>query len=283
MRPDVAQGLVTLADLVARHAVALLLGLVALLLAASWVVWRVLERHAPRLLKRAARAWRVVDRGRLAARYLGLHALASFLLAGAGVVAFFELVDETESGEALAAFDVALAAALDRHLDGSTLALAGAITHLGDPIVLYGLALGVAVTLAVRGERQLAMAWIVVTGGGALLNKLLKALFERSRPVHDHVFASADGFSFPSGHASGSLLVYGMLAYLVVRHTPRRWHLPVAAVALVLVVFVGASRVLLQVHWFSDVLAGWANAAAWATLCIGGLEAIRLASRPDAR
>jgi membrane-associated phospholipid phosphatase len=48
--------------------------------------------------------------------------------------------------------------------------------------------------------------------------------------VHDHGFASADGFSFPSGHASGSLLVYGMLAYLVVRHSPpagtcrsRRW------------------------------------------------------------
>jgi undecaprenyl-diphosphatase len=68
-----------------------------------------------------------------------------------------------------------------------------------------------------------------------------------------------------------------MLAYFVVRHTPARWHLPVATVALVLVVFVGASRVLLQVHWFSDVLAGWVNAAAWATLCIGGLEAVRLA------
>jgi undecaprenyl-diphosphatase len=283
MRPPVAQALPMLADLAARHAVALLLGLVALLLAASWAAWRLIERHAPRLLAPAARAWRLVDRDRLAARHLGLHALASFLLAGAAVFAFFELVDETATGEALAAFDVALAAALGRHLDEHTLALAGAITHLGDPLVLYVLAFAVVVALAVRGERQLAMAWIVVTGGGALLNRLLKALFARSRPVHDHAFASADGFSFPSGHASGSLLVYGMLAYLVVRHTPRRWHLPVAALALVLVVFVGASRVLLQVHWFSDVLAGWANAAAWATLCIGGLEAIRLASRPDTR
>lgn len=280
MRPDLAPGLATLADLAARHAVALLLGLVALLLAASWIAWRLIERHAPRLLGRVARAWQLVDRRRLAARYLGLHAVASFLLAGAGMAAFVELVDETATGEALAAFDVALAAALGRHLDGTTLALAGAVTHLGDPPVLYVLALGVAVALAVRGERQLAVAWIVVTGGGALLNRLLKELFARNRPLHDHGFASADGFSFPSGHASGSLLVYGTLAYLVVRHVPRRWHLPVAALALLLVVFVGASRVLLQVHWFSDVLAGWANAAAWAALCIGGLEAVRLAAQP---
>jgi hypothetical protein len=161
MRPDVAQGIATFADLAARHAVALLLGLVVALLAASGVAWRLIERHAPRLLARAARAWHVVDRERLAARYLGVHALASFLLAGAGVVAFFELVDETESGEALAAFDVALAEALGRHLDAGTLALAGAITHLGDPVVLYVLALAVALTLVVRRERQLALAWIV--------------------------------------------------------------------------------------------------------------------------
>jgi undecaprenyl-diphosphatase len=101
----------------------------------------------------------------------------------------------------------------------------------------------------------------------------------RRRPLHDHAFAS-DGFSFPSGHASGSLLVYGMLACLVIRGTAPRGHLPVAAMALVLVVFVGASRVLLQVHWFSDVLGGWAVAAAWMGLCIGGLEAVRLAAQP---
>ncbi len=60
------------------------------------------------------------------------------------------------------------------------------------------------------------------------------------------------------------------------RHAPRRWHLSVAALGLILVVTVGASRVLLQVHWFSDVMAGWASSAAWAALCIAGLEAVRL-------
>lgn len=268
-----------LADAIARHAVPLLLALVMVLLGLAFVAWRIVQRHAPRLFAIVAPAWGLIDRRRLAARYLGLHALASFALAGLGVVAFFELAGEIGAGETLAAFDVALAAALSRHLGEGTLACFAAITHLGDPAVLWSIALAVAGALAWRGERLLAAGWLAATGGGALLNRLLKAIFERSRPVHDHGFASAAGFSFPSGHASGSLLVYGMLAYLVVRHSPPRWHLPVAALALVLVVFVGASRVLLQVHWFSDVLAGWANAGAWALLCIGGLEAVRLAPK----
>ncbi|MCU0760136.1 MAG: phosphatase PAP2 family protein [Steroidobacteraceae bacterium] len=280
MEPAEAARLATLADFAARHAVALLLGLVATLLAAAWSAWRLLGRQAPRLAGLVARTWHRVDRRRLVARWLGLHALASFVLAAAGCVAFVELAGELGAGEELAAFDLALAAALSHHLGERALAFFGAVTHLGDPALLWGIALAVAAVLAWRREWQLALAWSLVTGGGALLNRLLKSLFARTRPVPDHGYASADGFSFPSGHASGSLLVYGMLAYLVVRHTPPRWHLPVAVLALLLVVFVGASRVLLQVHWFSDVLAGWANGAAWAALCIGGLEVARLAGSP---
>lgn len=275
--PDEAARLALLADLVARHALTLLVALVALLLAATWLGWRLLERHAPTLLGLAARGWRRIDRRRLVARHLGLHATLGFAACAIGVVAFFELIDELGAGEDLASFDVALAAALARHLGDGTLRLFSVLTHLGDPQLLWPLALAVTAVLAWRGERLLALAWAASTGGGALLNWGLKQLFARTRPVHDHGFASADGFSFPSGHASGSLLVYGMLAYLVVRHSARPWHLPVATLALATIVFVGASRVLLQVHWFSDVLAGWANAAAWAALCITALEAVRLA------
>ncbi len=275
-----AARIAALADFAARHAVALLLALTALLLAFAWIAWHVLEHQGPRLLAPLARAWPPADRRSRLLRYLGLCALLGFAVAGAGVVAFFELADEIGAGEELAAFDVALAAALARHLDGTTLAFFGAVTHLGDPLLLWPIGFAVALGLAWRGERLLVAGWIVAAGGGALLNFLLKRLFERSRPVHEHGYASADGFSFPSGHASGSLLVYGMLAYLIVRHTPPRWHPPVAAIVLLLIVFVGASRVLLQVHWFSDVLAGWAHAAAWTALCIAALEAVRLAAPP---
>jgi membrane-associated phospholipid phosphatase len=108
------------------------------------------------------------------------------------------------------------------------------------------------------------------------MNTLLKLWFARVRPPHTHGFASVDGWSFPSGHACGSMLVYGLLGYLVVRHTRSAWHIPVAAVTVMLVACIGASRVLLQVHYFSDVLAGWAAAGVWVSLCIAGLEAVRV-------
>jgi undecaprenyl-diphosphatase len=75
------------------------------------------------------------------------------------------------------------------------------------------------------------------------------------------------------------MLVYGLLAYILIRHTPRAWHLPTAAVAVTLIVFIGFSRVLLQVHYLSDVLAGYASAAAWGALCIAGYESVRRARR----
>jgi undecaprenyl-diphosphatase len=93
--------------------------------------------------------------------------------------------------------------------------------------------------------------------------------------LHDHGLANETGWSFPSGHASGSMLVYGLLGYLIVRHAPGAWHVPVALTSLALIVFVGSSRVLLQVHYLSDIVAGYASAAAWVALCIAGLEAVR--------
>lgn len=274
------------AELLAAHALSLLLAGSALLLLALVLLWRSIERHAPRLVDLVAPLWRRLDRRRLAARYLGWHAAGAFVLAAAALAAFFELVGEIGADEPLARFDLAFAEALGRHLGPLTLEVFRALTRLGDPEWLFAVAGLVALVLFVRRETLLACSWIAGTGGGALLNRGLKALFSRERPPAGQLVEH--GWSFPSGHASGSMLVYGLGAYLLIRHLPRRWHLPVAATAVLLVVFVGASRVLIQVHFASDVLAGWVVAGAWTALCVTGLEAVRLRlrdgpSRPEGR
>ena len=291
-----------LADTAARHAVPLLLAIAACTLAGTAVVWHLVHRYgyipwrwtmaawqwlaAHRHIRRVGRApviGPLATRSLSLGRYLGLYAIAAFAVALAGFAIFFEVADEIGVNEELARFDAALAAALRSELGRGVLELFAAITHLGDVWFLVVVATLVALVLLLRGQRLLALIWAIGTGSGALLNRLLKAVFERARPLHDHGVAVADGFSFPSGHASGSMLVYGLLGYLIVINTPRAWHIPIAASCAALVVFVGFSRVMLQVHYFSDVLAGYATGAAWVALCIGGMETIRWRVQQRAR
>jgi membrane-associated phospholipid phosphatase len=286
--------LYAIADFVARHAIAVLTVIAIATLALSAAAWHLLVTVGPRTWSLVIALWNRFRQTKLAhwlkgvpmlrpllsgtltiARYLGIVAIVGFVASAGAIVLFFELADEIGVGESLAGFDVALSAALREHLPLANLRAFAIITRLGDPHVLVALAAVVFAVLAVKRLRLLAVAWAVTTLSGALLNRVLKAIFERSRPLHDHGLTVEGGWSFPSGHASGSMLVYGLLAYLVVRHTPSVWHIPVALAGIALIIFVGSSRVLLQVHYLSDVLAGYASAAAWVAVCVAALEAVR--------
>src|SRR3546814_15164934 len=72
----------------------------------------------------------------------------------------------------------------------------------------------------------LAVACAVATGGAGALNQALKHLFQRIRPEHVHGYVSADGWSFPSGHAAAALAGYGFAWYLALRVLLVRWHTP---------------------------------------------------------
>jgi undecaprenyl-diphosphatase len=137
-------------------------------------------------------------------------------------------------------------------------------TALGSTGVLVFLSLAVVGYLLIRGMRH--AAWLVTASisGGLVLSHLLKWLFDRPRPDlvphNTEVFTS----SFPSGHAMLAAIVYLTLGALLARlHTSRRMKFYLLALAFVLTVIVGMSRVYLGVHWPSDVLAGWTIGAAW--------------------
>lgn len=193
-----------------------------------------------------------------------------FMLATAAL--FAEAMEAMDADEELGLFDQRLAEALSQRLPGSALRLVGTATHLGDPLTLVALVVLVAGGLLWRGHRWLALGWVVACAGNGLLNQGLKRVFARVRPLHEHGFAVAEGYSFPSGHTSGSVVVYGMLAYLCVRLLPVRWHLPAVLCAALLAYCMGVSRVLLQVHWASDVLAGFASGLTWLAVCIAAIE-----------
>jgi undecaprenyl-diphosphatase len=96
--------------------------------------------------------------------------------------------------------------------------------------------------------------------GSALINIAAKHYYGRARPSLWESLAPETTFSFPSGHAMGSMTLATVLVLLAWR---TRWRGPVIAVSALFVLAVGASRPYLGVHYPSDVLAGWAAALAW--------------------
>ncbi|HHY97957.1 MAG TPA: phosphatase PAP2 family protein [Firmicutes bacterium] len=108
---------------------------------------------------------------------------------------------------------------------------------------------------------------MAVTGGG-ILESILKVIFERPRPEYPRLVEAA-GFSFPSGHATISTAVLGVLAYEVFTIMKRgSARLLILLLTLILILMIGISRIYLGVHYPSDVLAGFAIGGFWAICCI---------------
>lgn len=142
-----------------------------------------------------------------------------------------------------------------------------AITHLGDPVVIAGLAavLAAAETVRTRSRWVVPFLFIVVAGNG-ILTTTIKDVADRVRPALNPI-AETLGPSFPSGHSSWSAAFFAAAALLLSRGRSTAARAAIAGAAAGLAVLVAGSRVLLDVHWLSDVIAGLALGLAWFSIC----------------
>lgn len=142
------------------------------------------------------------------------------------------------------------------------------VSALGSVPVLSLLVLGVVVTLWME-RRRAAAAWLTTAVLGALgISTLFKNVFARARPDLIAPELLPASFSFPSGHAFLSAAVYLTIGALLTRVVPTQGTRTfVLAMAVLLTVITGISRVYLGVHFPSDVLAGWTLGLSWAALC----------------
>jgi undecaprenyl-diphosphatase len=153
-----------------------------------------------------------------------------------------------------------------------------AVTWLGSGGVLWTLIGSAVVVLAIRRQWRLAL-YLLVTGGGELvLDPVLKALVGRLRPVVAHPIAHGNGDSFPSGHALGSIVCYGALFLVFLPVARGTWRRVFAAVIVTLIAAIGISRLLLGVHYISDVLGGWTLGITWLGITAFAFELSRQAA-----
>lgn len=139
------------------------------------------------------------------------------------------------------------------------------VTALGSGEVLTLVVLVAAGALLVKRLWLTALAIAGASLSGGWMVDLVKNHVVRLRPDIVPHLVQVHGYSFPSGHATSSAIVYLTLAALVGQVTPdralRRYAL---VVAVLLTGLIGTSRVYLGVHWPSDVLAGWSLGTLWA-------------------
>lgn len=215
------------------------------------------------------REWVARVRGLLARPEATL--LGAALLALSAIYLFVKIADHL--GEArLGALDRWLLVLVRREVvrssDSWIAEVAWNLTALGSYPVLTVLLLAVAGFLLVRGTPYQALYTVGTAASGALLSVGLKGLFTRARPTVVAPLVHADGWSFPSGHAMSSAVVYLTLgALLAANVSARRIKLYLLSVALGLTGLVGVSRVMLGVHYPSDVLGGWMAGLSWALGC----------------
>lgn len=202
-------------------------------------------------------------------------ALACVAAAGAGFAELAEHIGSAGQARRLGRIDEAVIAGVREGLGPVALRVMAALSHLGDVITLTVLTGVVAAVLWRRGRTGLACGWVLAVAGNGVLIRVLKGLFERARPEHFHELAVVSSYSFPSGHASGSMVAYGWCAYLALRWLSPRWHSPAVVAAAVGVWTIGCSRVLVQVHFPSDVWAGWLSGGAWLVASIAAVEGLR--------
>ena len=150
------------------------------------------------------------------------------------------------------------------------LAVARFFTVLGEPTVLIGACVLCALWLWYAGRGRLGLTLLLIALIGRGLSEAQKYWIARVRPDIEPHLVIVKTSSFPSGHATSSMIFYLALALALTART--RWNRIAATGATLLSLLIGTSRVMLGVHWPSDVIGGWAFGMLWVLLTLRPAE-----------
>jgi membrane-associated phospholipid phosphatase len=138
-----------------------------------------------------------------------------------------------------------------------------AISFIGSPPWFYVLLGGATIFFWLKRRRRLA-AFIAITAlMGGVVDTAVKIWVDRPRPVLEDPVAAAPANSFPSGHTMMATIGYGVLLLVFLPLVPRKWRVPLVIGFLLLVAIIGFARLMLGVHFITDVVGGFVLGLAW--------------------
>lgn len=154
-------------------------------------------------------------------------------------------------------------------------AIARALTALGEPTILIAAGAAVFLWLWYAGRARLGLILFLIAMTGRGISELQKYWIARPRPDLDPHLVVVQTSSFPSGHANSSMIFYTTMALALAVGT--RWYRAAVIGAVILSLLIGASRVMLGVHWPSDVIGGWSLGLLWVLLTLRPAERLFMA------
>jgi len=208
--------------------------------------------------------------------YLGIHLTIGFILSAIFVWIFGGITEDVLTGDPFVKVDQWVLQNVLYFRTPMVSEIMIVFTHVAGEVLIAAGSLVIIIYSLFRKRFDSLIAFISAILGGNILVLVLKVTIRRTRPVTENSLVSAGGWSFPSGHAMMSVIFYCMVLYFAIRHM-HSWKLRVFMVmAAGFVVFLlGLSRIYLEVHYLSDVLAGYAGGLFWLTICITALEVYR--------
>ena len=204
------------------------------------------------------------------------------LIAVVSAIALFAFADigEDVAEQSTTRFDNAVSAWFMAHQNPQLYKVALALTWIGSPTVMIVLAIVAAGLFFARGGRSKAGVVVAAPAAGSLLSGLLKIVYGRARPA-GAALLNESTFSFPSGHAATSAAVAVTLCYVLARERIISWPSAIVIGGAVPLV-VGLTRLYLNVHWTTDVVAGWSVGLFVAGMSAAVYERLRSSAPPSA-
>ncbi|WP_206456098.1 bifunctional DedA family/phosphatase PAP2 family protein [Aurantimonas marina] len=247
-----------------RVVVLLIAFLIALGLA-YWLLRFILLRGMPAFARarRDAMTWLTTRPGRPAAlawRLLAneggaMVALAWIALSMAALLGFLAILGQVIFDDGFSQADAIISNFVESLRFEALDRLMIAVTMAGDGIVLAVLAAALLLWLLAFRQWFASAATAVAFGSTLLFVPAVKAILGRQRP--NALYEGADAFSFPSGHATHAMVIFGIIAILLAHRRPLRSRFAIYLAAIGLALLIALSRIYLGAHWPSDVAGGF--------------------------
>lgn len=212
--------------------------------------------------------------------FYGLPLTLLFLVMAYIMSLFIGLVEDVVTSDSIVAMDYFVSQQMGLLSESPIVNLFILITSLASTPITILVVLLTCILCWIIDQRYIIVGLLIAAIGSTIFTYLTKLFFHRGRPLD--ILLMEQTYSFPSGHATVTVALYGFIAYMAVRFSKNfSRQVRIVAITIFFYILVGLSRIVLNEHYLSDVLGGYLVGALWLTIAISVTEWLSVKNKID--